>query len=108
MERSLQLLQSAPALPDSPPLLVLVETLLRPMSKSAALLALVLLLCLCLTPVTALKRKNRVPNGGKVSLFNPFIVLDEEDQRDLGRAGLRFAHTHKIVGRNPILLVPGM
>jgi len=75
--------------------------------KFAAFLAIVLLVCLLCSPTEALKRKNRIPNGGKLSLFNPFIVLDEEDQRELGRAGLRFAKTHKIVSRNPILLIPG-
>jgi hypothetical protein len=77
-------------------------------TKLVLFIALVLVIGQLVPTVHCLKRKNRNPGGGKLSLFNPFIVLDEEDQKDLGKAGLRYAQNNHIVSRNPILLIPGM
>lgn len=76
-------------------------------SKTAVFLALVLTLAVITGPASALKHKNRGLPGQRLSLFSPFIVLDEEDQQSLGRAGKEFANKNAIITRNPILLIPG-
>ena len=75
-------------------------------SAIALICALALVVGLLSPTVSSLKRKNR-SFGGTTSLFNPLIVLDEEDQKELGKAGFRYAQQNKIVSRNPILLIPG-
>lgn len=76
-------------------------------TKAVVLLALVLVSALFLEPTSALKRKNRVLPGKRLSLFSPFIVLDDEDRKSLGSAGEAFAKQNTITTRNPILLIPG-
>lgn len=80
------------------------------MPRKVALVYLCIILVLVgqLSPlVSGLRRKNRSFGNSKLSLFNPLIFLDEEDQRELGKAGHRYAQRNKIVARNPILLIPG-
>ena len=73
--------------------------------KYAALALVLVLVCSLYISVEALRHKKRNDN---LSIFNPFLVLDEEDVKELGKAGARYAQAHQITRRNPILLVPGV
>lgn len=75
--------------------------------RTGVFLAALLVLATFVGPTSALKRKNRAFPSQKSSLFSPLIMLDDEDRRELGKAGSEYATQNIITQRNPILLVPG-